>query len=102
MTKSTGDTPELDAAEAEANNGKRTIVVGELTLNVPRKFKRMKVLRCMQREDLFGAITVVFGEEVADQLEELELEERETVKFFEDFTVAVTGVDLGNLPSSQA
>jgi hypothetical protein len=101
MTKK--DAPELDAAEAEASGatGGKDITVGELTLTVPRKFKRLKVLKLLSREDLFGAILVVFGEEIAEQLEELDLDDVETVKFMEDFAIAAAGVDRGNLPSSQ-
>lgn len=98
MTKS--ETPELDSAEAEANGG-RTLTVGGLTLTVPRKFKRLKVLKMLSREDLFGAIVVVFGDEVADQLVELDLDDVETLRFMEDFAVAATGVDPGKLDASR-
>lgn len=91
MTKSA-----LKAVEDEAAGTDRTFQVGDVTLNVPRKWKRMKFLRLLNSGDMWGAMTVVFGAEQVAQLDDVELDADEFQNLAERLGEVLGGTSAGN------
>lgn len=89
-------TPAAEAAEAEANGSRRTFQIGDVVLDVPRKWKRMKFLRLLNSGDLWGAMAIVFGEEQVELLEDIELDGEEFQGIAERLGEILGGTTSGN------
>lgn len=98
--------PELETTAAEASENEATeheqgrhvlmLPLGEgtdpLTVVLPRKLKRFKVMRKMAAGDLFGALEVLgASEDELDKLEDAEVDEKEFASVIEHVGKALAG-----------
>lgn len=89
------------AAEAETDDTKRkTVTFGTgddaITLDIPRRWKRFKFMRRINGGDMIGALECVFGADMVELLDELDLTEDEFTESLEEIASALGGVTVGN------
>ena len=120
MTKNDGEAQAgaAEAAEAEATEtakNSKTVTFGSgddaLTLEVPKKWKRVKFMRALSHGDVGAALEAIwpssegpFGQPVPHPsvmaLEDLDLDEVEFTEILGQLGTVIGGTSLGNSPAS--
>lgn len=67
-----------------------------ITLAIPKRFKRGKVARHLARNDMLGALDVIFTEQEVEAFEDLDLTPEEWNDLQEKVFEALAGVDPKN------
>lgn len=68
----------------------------EISLVIPKKYKRFKFSRKLATGDVMGALEVVFGKDPVADLEELEMDDDEFEIFMERLGEALGGTSVKN------
>ena len=74
----------------------RTTEDRQLTLSIPRKYKRFKFSRALASGDVMTGMEIVFGKEQVAELEELEMTDEEFELFMERLGEALGGTTTKN------
>jgi hypothetical protein len=82
--------------EIEPDEGEPYQEDREVTLIIPRKFKRLLFSQKMGQNDLAGGLQVVFGREVVNHLMELEMDTSEFELFMDRLGEALGGTTVKN------
>lgn len=67
-----------------------------LSLTIPRKFKRLKFTKMFASGDISSALELLFGAEAAEEIEEIEFDDREFELFMERLGEAIAGTSAKN------
>jgi len=81
--------------EVETDDG-TTLEDREVTLIIPRKFKRLKFTRLFAAGDVMGALELIVGKEAVEDLEEVEMDEDEFEMFMERLGECIAGTSAKN------
>lgn len=84
----------------EAANAAQTVTFGSgddaVTLIVPKKWKRFKLLRAINSGDILGALEAAFGAEQVALLDDVDVDESEFLTALESLALALGGTSQGN------
>jgi hypothetical protein len=90
----------VEAIVAEAEGGPREVHFGDeddgVTLVIPRKWKRFKFMRAINRGDVTTALEAVFGAEAVVPLDEIDVTEEQFTAALEKIAESLGGVEVGN------
>ncbi len=103
---------EAEQLDGEVQDLRPTVTFGSgedaVTVELPRKWKRLKLLKAMKYTDIWGALEAIWppvdGEQnpVLDQLEEADLDDDDLVAGIEQLGQALGGTSSGNSSASPA
>jgi hypothetical protein len=82
--------------EVETDEGGTKVEDREVTLTIPRKFKRLKFTRLFASGDVMGALELIVGKSAVADLEEIEMDDEEFELFMERLGECIAGTSAKN------